>query len=73
MACHDSGRLQINWKKRVRSCRFFLLAMVRLGREALLSIPTPEHYLPLMYTLGLQKQNEKVSFSMKKRLEVHSR
>ena len=34
----------------------------RLGREALLSIPTPEHYLPLLYTLGLKSKKENVSF-----------
>ena len=33
-----------------------------LGKEALMAIPTPEHYLPLIYTLGLQGQNEGVSF-----------
>ncbi|MBO0948439.1 4,5-DOPA-extradiol-dioxygenase [Fibrella forsythiae] len=33
-----------------------------LGKEALLAIPTPEHYLPLMYTLGLQGPKDKVSF-----------
>ncbi|MFL5741831.1 MAG: 4,5-DOPA dioxygenase extradiol, partial [Flavisolibacter sp.] len=32
-----------------------------LGREALLSIPTPEHYLPLMYTLGLKSEKDEVS------------
>lgn len=32
-----------------------------LGREAMLAIPTPEHYLPLMYTLGLQNGTEEVS------------
>ncbi|MES2417679.1 MAG: 4,5-DOPA dioxygenase extradiol [Bacteroidota bacterium] len=31
-----------------------------LGSEALLAIPTPEHYLPLMYTLGLQNEKEEV-------------
>lgn len=33
-----------------------------LGREALLSIPTPEHYMPLLYTLGLKGKNETASF-----------
>jgi 4,5-DOPA dioxygenase extradiol len=33
-----------------------------LGREAMLAIPTPEHYLPLMYTLGLQSAKVAVSF-----------
>jgi 4,5-DOPA dioxygenase extradiol len=29
-----------------------------LGREAKMAIPTPEHYLPLLYVLGLQEKNE---------------
>lgn len=33
-----------------------------LGRDAMLAIPTPEHYLPLMYTLGLKGAGDKVSF-----------
>jgi len=33
-----------------------------LGKDALLSAPTPEHYLPLLYILALQKEDEKVSF-----------
>ena len=32
-----------------------------LGKDAMLAIPTPEHYLPLMYTLGLQNDSEHVS------------
>lgn len=32
-----------------------------MGREALLAIPTPEHYLPLMYTLGLKGSKDEVS------------
>ena len=33
-----------------------------LGKEALMAIPTPEHYLPLMYTLGLKGKNDNISF-----------
>ncbi|TDX00987.1 4,5-DOPA-extradiol-dioxygenase [Dinghuibacter silviterrae] len=34
----------------------------RLGPEARLAIPTPEHYLPLLYVLGLRGSNEPVEF-----------
>ena len=33
-----------------------------LGRDALLSIPTPEHYLPLLYVLGAKRDGEKITF-----------
>jgi 4,5-DOPA dioxygenase extradiol len=33
-----------------------------LGREATLAIPTPEHYLPLLYTLGVKNNKDEVSF-----------
>jgi 4,5-DOPA dioxygenase extradiol len=32
-----------------------------LGKDALLAIPTPEHYLPLMYTLGVKSNKDNVS------------
>lgn len=34
----------------------------KLGREAQLAIPTPEHYWPLLYTLGLQGKKDNISF-----------
>jgi 4,5-DOPA dioxygenase extradiol len=33
-----------------------------LGRDAMLSAPTPDHYLPLLYILGLQRDGEAVTF-----------
>lgn len=39
-----------------------LVAYESLGRDALLSVPTPEHYLPLIYVLGLRRPGEQVTF-----------
>ena len=33
-----------------------------LGRDALLSAPTPDHYLPLLYVIALRRNDEEVSF-----------
>jgi 4,5-DOPA dioxygenase extradiol len=33
-----------------------------LGQEVQLSVPTPEHYLPLLYIMGLQESQEEASF-----------
>jgi 4,5-DOPA dioxygenase extradiol len=33
-----------------------------LGREALLSIPTPDHYLPLMYVIGTRQASDSITF-----------
>ena len=33
-----------------------------LGTEAKLSIPSNEHYLPMLYTLGLQEKGDKLAF-----------
>lgn len=33
-----------------------------LGKDALLSAPTPDHYLPLLYILALQRADDVVSF-----------
>jgi 4,5-DOPA dioxygenase extradiol len=39
-----------------------LIAYERLGRDAMLSIPTPDHYLPLLYVIALRRKGEQVSF-----------
>jgi 4,5-DOPA dioxygenase extradiol len=39
-----------------------LIAYETLGRDALLSVPTPEHYLPLLYVIALQEKGDEVSF-----------
>ena len=39
-----------------------LIAYDTLGRDAALSIPTPDHYLPLLYVLAQQRDGDKVSF-----------
>ncbi len=39
-----------------------LFAYETLGSEAMLSCPTPDHYLPLLYVVGLRRDGEPVSF-----------
>lgn len=39
-----------------------LVAYESLGPDAMLSVPTPEHYLPLLYVLGVRREGEAVSF-----------
>ena len=39
-----------------------LINYERLGSASKLAIPTPEHYLPMLYTLGLQDENDEIKF-----------
>jgi 4,5-DOPA dioxygenase extradiol len=39
-----------------------LINYENLGSESRLAIPTPEHYLPLLYSLGLKGKKDRVSF-----------
>ena len=33
-----------------------------LGTSAMLSVPTPEHFLPMLYALGLKEEKEQITF-----------
>ncbi|HJT15965.1 MAG TPA: 4,5-DOPA dioxygenase extradiol [Thermoanaerobaculia bacterium] len=33
-----------------------------LGRDAVLSVPTPDHYLPLLYVMGTRHKDDRVAF-----------
>ena len=39
-----------------------LIAYETLGRDAILSIPTPDHYLPLLYVIAQMREGEAISF-----------
>ena len=39
-----------------------LIEYEKLGREAVLSIPTPEHYLPLLYVIATKQKGERITF-----------
>ncbi len=39
-----------------------LVTYEKLGRDALLCIPTPDHYLPLLYIIATRQQDDAISF-----------
>jgi 4,5-DOPA dioxygenase extradiol len=34
----------------------------KLGKDAMLSVPTPDHFLPLLYVLGARQSNDAIAF-----------
>ena len=39
-----------------------LIQYEKLGKPLQLAVPTPEHYLPLLYSLSLQHKDEPIEF-----------
>jgi len=39
-----------------------LITYESLGKDAMLSAPTPDHYLPMLYVLAVRKEDDEVSF-----------
>ena len=63
-----SSLLKLNWYSNTDSKKFILendhkslINYKSQGRAFDLAIPSPDHYLPLLYTLALKEENEKLS------------
>lgn len=57
----------LRFEQRARQCLLAdkheaLVDYETLDRDALLAVPTPEHYLPLLYVIAQKRQNEAISF-----------
>lgn len=51
----------IEWSNILEDNHEALMNYASQGIEFKLSIPTPEHYLPLLYTLGMKDADDEIS------------
>jgi 4,5-DOPA dioxygenase extradiol len=67
----NSGAAPFDWAVRfnhkvrdhlIRKDHEPLVSYEQMGEDACLSIPTPDHYLPLLYCISLQDADEQISF-----------
>jgi 4,5-DOPA dioxygenase extradiol len=40
----------------------YLIDYQKMGRAASFAVPTPDHYLPMIYAIALQEKNEALKF-----------
>jgi 4,5-DOPA dioxygenase extradiol len=57
----------VGFESRVRQCLLdgdpaLLVDYLQLGDDARLAVPTPDHYLPFLYALGMRRKKEPVNF-----------
>jgi len=57
-------RFEAEVRKMIHSRNYSpLIDYESLGRDAILSVPTPDHYLPLLYVLSLSRKEDVVTFA----------
>jgi 4,5-DOPA dioxygenase extradiol len=39
-----------------------LIEYEKLGRDAVLAVPTPDHYLPLLYVIAVRRKGDPMGF-----------
>jgi len=64
----DSYPWAVEFDERVKECLHSgnhreLLQLEQLGKSAALGVPTLDHYLPMIYVLGLQEKGEPLTFT----------
>jgi len=54
--------IEVKVRKKTKGDDTGIVAYENLDPDAMLSIPAPDHYLPLLYVLGLRRKNDRIEF-----------